>query len=70
MLAPAGTPRRIIDRLNAELAKASQSPRAKEIFAENAAEALRMTPEELQQSMERDVKAWAEVVQATGVKIN
>jgi hypothetical protein len=29
-----------------------------------------MTPEELQQSMERDVKAWAEVVQATGVKIN
>jgi tripartite-type tricarboxylate transporter receptor subunit TctC len=70
VLAPAGTPRRIIDRLNAELARASQSPRAKEIFAENAAEALRMTPDELQQSLERDVKAWAEVVLATGVKIN
>lgn len=70
VLAPAGTPRRIIDRLNAELGRASESPRAKEIFAENAAEAIRMSPEELQKSLERDVKAWAEVAQATGVKIN
>jgi tripartite-type tricarboxylate transporter receptor subunit TctC len=70
VLAPAGTPRRIIDRLNAELAKASESPRAKEIFAENAAEAIRMSPEELQKALERDTKAWAEVAKATGVKIN
>jgi tripartite-type tricarboxylate transporter receptor subunit TctC len=70
VLAPAGTPRRIIDRLNAELARASESPRAKEIFAENAAEAIRMGPDDLQKALERDTKAWAEVVQATGVKIN
>ena len=70
VLAPAGTPRRIIDRLNAELARASESPRAKEIYAENAAETIRMTPDELQKALERDVKAWAEVAQATGVKIN
>jgi tripartite-type tricarboxylate transporter receptor subunit TctC len=70
VLAPAGTPRRIIDRLNGELAKASESARAKEIFAENAAEAMRMSPEELQKALERDTKAWAEVVQATGVKLN
>jgi len=70
VLVPAGTPRRIIDRLNRELAKASESPRAKEIFAENAAEAIRMSPEELQKALERDTKAWAEVVQATGVKLN
>ena len=70
VLVPAGTPRRIIDRLNGELAKASESPRAKEIFAENAAEAIRMSPEELQKALERDTKAWAEVVQATGVTLN
>ena len=70
VLVPAGTPRRIIDRLNRELAKASESPRAKEIFAENAAEAIRMSPEELQKALERDTKAWAEVVQATGVTLN
>jgi tripartite-type tricarboxylate transporter receptor subunit TctC len=70
VLAPAGTPRSIVDRLNAEFTKASEAPRVKEIYAENAAEALRLTPEELRKAMERDVKAWAEVVEATGVKLN
>lgn len=70
VLAPAGTPRSVIDRLNAEFAKASDAPRVKEIFAENAAETLRMSPDELQRALERDVKAWAEVVRATGVKID
>ena len=70
VLAPAGTPRAIIDRLNAEFAKASDAPRVKEIYAVNAAETLRMSPDELQQALERDVKAWAEVIKATGVKID
>jgi tripartite-type tricarboxylate transporter receptor subunit TctC len=29
-----------------------------------------MSPDELQKALERDVKAWAEVVKATGVKID
>jgi tripartite-type tricarboxylate transporter receptor subunit TctC len=70
VLAPAGTPRAIIDRLNAEIARASETPKAKEIYAENVAETLKMSPAEVQRSMERDVKAWAEVVKATGVKAN
>ncbi|HEX9687100.1 MAG TPA: tripartite tricarboxylate transporter substrate-binding protein [Burkholderiales bacterium] len=69
VLAPAGTPRGVIERLNAAFARASAAPRVKEIFAVNAAEALTMTPAELQASLERDVKAWAEVVEATGVKL-
>ena len=70
VLAPAGTPRAVIDRLNAEFAKSSDAPRVKEIFAVNAAETLRMSPDELQRALEQDVKAWAEVVKATGVKID
>lgn len=69
-LAPAGTPRNVIDRLNAEFAKAVDSPKAKEVFASNAAEAMKTTPEALQRSLEQDVKTWAEVVKATGVKLN
>lgn len=69
-LAPAGTPREVIERLNAEIARASESPKAKEIFAANAAETLRMSPDELRKALERDVKAWAQVVKATGVKAN
>lgn len=69
VLAPAATPRAVIDRLNAELAKGSESPRAREIYAANAAEILRMTPEEMRRAMERDVASWAEVVKATGVRL-
>ena len=70
VLAPAGTPRSVIERLNAEFAKASEAPRVKEIFAVNAAETLRMSPAALQEALERDVKLWAEVVKATGVKLD
>ena len=69
VLAPAGTPAQVVELLNAEIAKAGQSPKAKEIFATNVAEAVVLTPAALGQALERDVKAWAEVVKATGVKI-
>lgn len=70
VLAPAGTPRAVIDRLNAEFAKASEAPKVKEIYVTNAAETLKMSPSTLQQSLERDAKTWAAVVAATGVKVN
>jgi len=70
VLAPAGTPRAIIDRLNAEFNKASDAPRVKEIFVTNVAETLKMTPDEVQRELERDVKAWAAVVKATGVRLD
>lgn len=69
VLAPAGTPRAVVERLNAEFARASSAPRVKEIYEVNAAEALNLTPAELQTALERDVKTWAEVVHATGVKL-
>jgi tripartite-type tricarboxylate transporter receptor subunit TctC len=70
VLAPAGTPREVIERLNAEFAKASQSAKSREVFAANAAETLKMSPSEVQRSLERDAKEWAEVVKATGVTAN
>ena len=70
VLAPAGTPRAIIDRLNAEIIKTADAPKVKEVYATNAAEALRLSPSALQGALERDAKAWAEVVRATGVQMN
>jgi tripartite-type tricarboxylate transporter receptor subunit TctC len=68
VLAPAGTPAGVVQLLNAEFAKASDSPRAKEIYATNVAETVKMSPAELGKRLERDVRLWAEVVKATGVK--
>ena len=69
VLAPAGTPRAAIDRLNAEFAKAVDAPKAKEVFSANAAEAMKTSPEAMQRSLEQDTKTWADVVRATGVKL-
>jgi tripartite-type tricarboxylate transporter receptor subunit TctC len=70
VLAPAGTPPNVIERLNAEFAKASDTPQARESFAANAAEAVKLSPAALKQELERDVKTWAEVVKATGVRVD
>lgn len=69
VLAPAGTPRAVIDRLNAEFARSVDSPKAKEIFSVNAAEAMKQSPEAMQRALEQDAKTWAAVVKATGVKL-
>ena len=64
-----GTPQSVIDRLNAEFARVSDTQRAKEIYAENVAETMKLAPAAVQQMLERDAKVWAEVVKATGAKI-
>ena len=68
VLAPAGTPANVVQLLNAEFAKASNSAKAKEVFATNIAEVVTMSPAALGQRLEKDVKLWAEVVKATGTK--
>ena len=70
VLAPAGTPREVIARLNAEFAKAAERAKVKEVFAANAAETLKLHPGEVQRSLARDAKGWADVVKATGVTVN
>jgi tripartite-type tricarboxylate transporter receptor subunit TctC len=70
VLAPAGTPPAVIDRLNAEFANASKAKRVQDVFAANAAETMHMSPAELRKALERDAKEWAAVVKATGVKVN
>lgn len=68
VLAPASTPQNVVELLNAEFAKSSAGPKAREVFAANVAETLVMSTVEVRQMMARDVKEWAAVVKATGVK--
>ncbi|MGZ5140283.1 MAG: tripartite tricarboxylate transporter substrate binding protein [Burkholderiales bacterium] len=69
LLAPAGTPRPIIERLNAELnvALAADDLRAK--LATEGAEPLASTPEEFAADIDREETKWSKVVKETGVKI-
>jgi tripartite-type tricarboxylate transporter receptor subunit TctC len=67
---PANTPQDVVDRLNRELTKAFAQPRVKEVFAASAAEPGNMTPAQLRDYMQSEVKAWGEVVRAIGLKVD
>jgi len=70
LFAPAKTPKEIVDRLHAATARALAHPKTREIYAASAAEAGTMTTAELQAYVAREFKDWAEVVRATGLKID
>ena len=64
LLAPAGTPREVIARLNAEVQKAAQSPELKQRLANLGAESMPMTPGEFEALLRRDYEALGQVMRA------
>ncbi len=68
-MAPAATPRPVIERLNAEIVKALQSPDVRARLAAQGAEPLGSTPDEYAAYVKKELERWAGVVKATGVTI-
>jgi tripartite-type tricarboxylate transporter receptor subunit TctC len=70
MLAPAKTPRSIIDRLSREVRKAAGDPRFVATLAPQGMQIIASSPEEALAAMQADSKKWGEVIAATGITIN
>jgi tripartite-type tricarboxylate transporter receptor subunit TctC len=70
VLAPAATPRDIVQKLNAVLVKALQSPDVKQRLAEQGAEPVGNTPEQFAATIQRDLAKWAKVVKDANVKLD
>ena len=68
--APAGTPRPIIDKLNAALRQALASEETKAVLIGTGAEPLPSTPEEYAADIDREETRWSSIVKAAGVKAN
>ena len=68
VLAPSGTPRPIIDRLHAEVAKALQQRDVREKLATDGAEAVGNTPEQFGAYIKAETDKWAKVVKAAGIR--
>jgi tripartite-type tricarboxylate transporter receptor subunit TctC len=66
--APAGTPRPIIDKLTAEIAKIMQTEAFKRKAEEQGAEANYMTPDQLGEFTRAELVRWGDVVQAANIK--
>ena len=66
LLAPAGTPRDIIQRINAETARGLKEPDARDRFNSFGAEPLANTPEEFGAFIQNEMTKWAKVVKEIG----
>jgi tripartite-type tricarboxylate transporter receptor subunit TctC len=67
LLAPAGTPQEIVNRLYKEAAAILRSPEAKERFAGEGAEVVASTPAEFSAFIKAETVKWAQVVKAAGI---
>jgi tripartite-type tricarboxylate transporter receptor subunit TctC len=68
IMAPAGTPKAIVDKLNAEINKAITRPDVKEAWDKQGAVPLVMTPAEFDAYLRKDIEKWAHVVKVSGAK--
>lgn len=70
MFAPAGTPKDIVDRLNAEVVKALQDPGVKDRLGKLGADPMTMKPVEFDAFVKKEIDLNADLVKAAGVKVN
>jgi tripartite-type tricarboxylate transporter receptor subunit TctC len=67
IMAPAGTPKPIVEKLNAEINKAINKPEVKAAWDKQGAVPLVMSPVEFDAYLRKDIEKWAGVVKAAGL---
>jgi tripartite-type tricarboxylate transporter receptor subunit TctC len=68
VLTVAGTPREIVQRLNAEMVRIIRSPEISGRFAKAGVEVVAGTPEHFKTFLDAEVARWAKVVKDAGIK--
>jgi tripartite-type tricarboxylate transporter receptor subunit TctC len=70
LVAPAGTPAEVINRIYAETAKALQDPELQQSFRGAGVTATLMNPQEFGSFIRAEHEKWGKVVRDTGAKVN
>jgi len=70
IVAPKGTPKEIITRINSEVNRALETPEVKEKMLRQGAVATPRTPEQFGEFIRNEVAKWAKVVKASGAKVD
>jgi tripartite-type tricarboxylate transporter receptor subunit TctC len=68
IMAPANTPKPIVERMSAEINKAIQSPDGREKMLQMGLLATGTTPDEFAEVIRRDTPRWGEVIRKAGIK--
>ena len=70
ILAPAGTPKDVVAKLNAALNKALSTPDIQGKLNNYGLSAVTSTPEDLEDRIAKEVKRWGEVIRKSGIKLD
>jgi tripartite-type tricarboxylate transporter receptor subunit TctC len=68
VMAPAGTPKNVVDTLNAEITKITGRPDVRKTWQEQGAIAMSMSPAEFDRYLRQDIEKWAKVVKLSGAR--
>jgi len=68
MFGPAGLPKSVLARVNAEVARILRSPEVKNIFERDAADVVGSTPEQFGAVLKAEIAKWTKVAKAAGIR--
>jgi tripartite-type tricarboxylate transporter receptor subunit TctC len=69
LLAPAATPKDVIEKLGAAVKRATQDPTTREQIRKQGAEPVGNTPEEFNRYLLEEAKRWGDVVRTSGARV-
>ncbi len=70
LMAPRGTPKAVVDRLNEAVSKIASQPEVKQLWVKQGAVPLLMTPEVFDKYMRDDIAKWSRVIKTAGIKVD
>jgi tripartite-type tricarboxylate transporter receptor subunit TctC len=70
LLAPPGTPREVVLRINAEITKVLAAPEARKLMSSAGVDVATGTPEEFGALLRAELERWGKVVKETGATVN
>ncbi|HEY8000075.1 MAG: tripartite tricarboxylate transporter substrate binding protein [Pseudolabrys sp.] len=70
LIAPGGTPKAVIDKINKDVVEIIKSPGAHDKLAAALMEPVGSTPEQFRATIDSEVSRWAPVIKAANVKVN
>jgi tripartite-type tricarboxylate transporter receptor subunit TctC len=70
LMAPKGTPRAVIERLNEAVSKIANQPAVRQQWASQGATAMVMTPAVFDKYIQDDIAKWARVIKSANIKVD
>ncbi len=70
LMAPAGTPRAVLEKLNLEVNRIVDAPEVRETWAKQGAQPMGMSIDRFDKFLREDIDKWAKVVKLSGAKVD